>query len=101
MNIGNITTAGNKGQIVIPSEYRKSLGITPDTLLSLSLIGGGVYVQPVTVMPSKVVYDDGAFLQFLAKHRGFWGKETKEEKRIRLASKKMEIRRAQELRKIW
>lgn len=101
MNVGSFTTTGTKGQIVIPNDYRKSLGITPDTLLSLSLVGGGVYIQPVTVIPSKVIYDDGAFLDFLARYRGFWGKETKEEKAQRLESKKMEIKRAKKLSRVW
>lgn len=101
MNVGNITTAGLKGQVVIPSEYREKLGIAPDTLLSVSLVGGGVYFQPVTVIPSKTIYDDGAFLEFLARNRGFWGKETNEEKRLRVARKKMEIKRAQEMRNAW
>ena len=38
-----------KGQITIPAEFRQALGIYPDTLLSVSLIGDHLEVRPLTL----------------------------------------------------
>ncbi len=101
MNVGIITNLGSKGQIVIPSGMRKTLGVSPDDPLSISLVGGGIYIQPVDCYPKNLATDDGAFLAFLAKYRGIWGPETPEEKKQRSANKKKEIKRAKDLAKIW
>ncbi len=37
------------GQITIPAEFRKALGIEPDTLLQLTLGQGELRIKPVTV----------------------------------------------------
>ena len=36
-----------KGQITIPSEFRKALGIDSDTLLSVALVGNHLEVSPL------------------------------------------------------
>ena len=36
-----------KGQITIPAEFREALGIDPDTLLSVSLVGDHLEVRPL------------------------------------------------------
>ena len=37
------------GQVTIPVEFRKSLGITPETLLQLSVIDGELRIKPLSV----------------------------------------------------
>jgi bifunctional DNA-binding transcriptional regulator/antitoxin component of YhaV-PrlF toxin-antitoxin module len=37
------------GQITIPSEFRKSLGIDTDSLLQISLVAGELRIRPLTV----------------------------------------------------
>lgn len=42
------------GQITIPSEFRKELGLTEDTLLQVTLEDGELRVRPVRVTESTV-----------------------------------------------
>jgi AbrB family looped-hinge helix DNA binding protein len=47
-----ITRLSKKGQLVIPKQFRKALGITEDTDLSVTLSGdGGIVVRPVRITP--------------------------------------------------
>lgn len=100
MNVGTITTLGGKGQIVIPKEYRDSLGISPGAQLNVRLRGDGISVEPVSVEPLRND-DDTAFLELLKKYRGIWGPETAEEKKRRIANKKFEIAAARKRRNAW
>lgn len=51
------------GQITIPAEFRKQLGITEDTLLQLTLEAGELHLTPVRLTPAagspwlKELYD--------------------------------------------
>lgn len=36
-----------KGQITIPNEFRETLGIGPETLLSITLVGGRLEIVPL------------------------------------------------------
>lgn len=100
MNVGTFTTPTARGQIVIPADYRKALGITSDTMLSLRLIGGGIYVQPMTLSPTTV-FDDGTFLDFLKKNRGFMAGDMNFTP-ARLAQKrKKELARIKEKKNLW
>lgn len=69
MNVGSIVTPNTKGQIVIPSHLRKALGITEATIMSLKLMGPGIYLQPMKVI-AQTADDNGALLALLAKTRG-------------------------------
>jgi len=42
------TTVSTKGQLVIPSEMRNTLGIQPGTRIALILEGKHIVLQPVT-----------------------------------------------------
>lgn len=37
------------GQITIPAEFRKELGITEESVLQVSLFGGALHIKPVRV----------------------------------------------------
>ncbi len=39
------------GQITIPKEFRQALGLGEDDILSISLVGGKLEVEPVRVQP--------------------------------------------------
>jgi AbrB family looped-hinge helix DNA binding protein len=43
-----ITTVSTKGQFVIPSEMRASLGIKPGTRVAVTLDGPRIVLEPVT-----------------------------------------------------
>ncbi|MEX2430305.1 MAG: AbrB/MazE/SpoVT family DNA-binding domain-containing protein [Dehalococcoidia bacterium] len=42
-----IVRALAKGQITIPNEFRETLGIGPETLLSITLVGGHLEIVPL------------------------------------------------------
>lgn len=46
--IRQITTVSTKGQFVIPSEMRTSLGIRPGTRISVTQDGSRIVLEPVT-----------------------------------------------------
>ena len=48
MKLGVITKPNEKGQIVIPKEMRKLLGISVNDLLHLFVRGGGLFIQPIS-----------------------------------------------------
>jgi len=43
-----ITTVSTKGQFVIPSDIRQSLGIKPGTRVAVTLEGSRIVLEPVT-----------------------------------------------------
>jgi AbrB family looped-hinge helix DNA binding protein len=46
--IRQITSVSTKGQFVIPSEMRESLGIKPGTRIALTLEGSRIVLEPVS-----------------------------------------------------
>jgi AbrB family looped-hinge helix DNA binding protein len=55
-----------KGQITIPAEFRKRLGIKADTLLSVSLVGGKLEIVPVKLEEETLrLYSDEEIRHFL------------------------------------
>jgi AbrB family looped-hinge helix DNA binding protein len=46
--IRQITTVSTKGQFVIPSEMRSSLGIRPGTRIAVTQEGSRIVLEPVT-----------------------------------------------------
>lgn len=101
MNVGNIAIPNKKGQVVIPNLIRKELGITEEVVLKFSIWGPGMYVLPMTLSPKNTVFDDGMYLDILKRTRGAWGPETKEEKKIRLRRRKLELSASQKRKNAW
>lgn len=100
MNVGTITTPTNRGQIVIPADFRETLRISDKTVLSLKIIGGGIFIQPMVVIPVSVA-DDGAYLKFLREHRGFMASDEAFSPGALKARRKLELARAKRLKKAW
>jgi AbrB family looped-hinge helix DNA binding protein len=46
--MNRITTVSTKGQLVIPSEMRESLGIGPGTRIAVTLQGARIILEPVS-----------------------------------------------------
>ena len=46
--MNRITTVSTKGQLVIPSEMRESLGIEPGTRIAVTLQGHRIILEPVS-----------------------------------------------------
>jgi len=74
MNLGNILTTNDKGQIVIPKEMRKALGINPDIALNLTLRGNGIYIYPIEEVITKLE-SESSYLSLLEKTKGSWEQE--------------------------
>jgi AbrB family looped-hinge helix DNA binding protein len=71
MKVSIISYPNEKGQIVIPSDMRKALGITSDSSLQITVRGGGIYIQPV----KDVIHDidtESSYAQILQKVQGSW-----------------------------
>jgi AbrB family looped-hinge helix DNA binding protein len=100
MNVGTYVQPTDKGQIVIPADYREELGITKNTLLFIQLYGGSINIQPVT----PIMLAPGSneiYLEFLAKNRGAWGPETPGQKKLTKKMKAMELARSEKLKNAW
>ncbi len=82
MNGGNIAFPNKKGQVVIPNQVRRELGITEEIALKFSVWGPGMYVLPMSLRSKNATYDDSLILEMLKKTQGSWGPETAEEKKI-------------------
>lgn len=100
MNIGIITQPNSKGQIVIPAKFRKTLGIDSDVHLSLSLMGQGIFVQPVSAS-AKMPANNDALLALLEKTQGAWGPASKGELKREQGRRKLELSASKRRRKAW
>lgn len=89
MKIGNIAKPNAKGQIVIPKEFRKVLGIDKNVLLNLVLRGGGIYLYPIFEVAPKID-GENSYLKVLEKTRGKWSENwqalAKEKRAIELSA---------------
>ena len=100
MNIGKITKATKKGQIVIPKEFRDALHVREGTPLHISLKGQGIYIQPIEGIIHQEERED-SYLQILKKTQGAWAKHAKlidEETKNR---RKIELEAAKKAREAW
>ena len=95
MKRGAIIKPNRKGQIVIPKEMRKSLGILADTHLHLLQRGHGIYVNPVKEVTGESFHET-SYPALLKETKGKWGEESdqiriKRRKRELLASAKRKV----------
>jgi len=74
MKIGTVTSTNNKGQLVIPKEMRKALGIDSTVTLNMMLTGKGIYIYPVDEFITKADAES-SYLQLLEKTKGAWNNE--------------------------
>lgn len=100
MNVGTYVQPTDRGQIVIPADYREKLGITKNTLLFIQLYSESINIQPVIPIVAAPGSNE-IYLDFLAKNRGAWGPETSEEKRLAKKRRAMELERSGKLKNAW
>lgn len=74
MKVGTIAKTNRKGQIVIPKEMRKALGIDPYMFLNLILRENGIYIYPVEEVIVKTERES-SYLKILQKTQGAWFQE--------------------------
>ncbi|MBP8591513.1 AbrB/MazE/SpoVT family DNA-binding domain-containing protein [Candidatus Shapirobacteria bacterium] len=98
MKIGTITTANQKGQIVIPQKAREELGISPHSILNVVVVGNGLYIYPVEEIIPKID-KESAYLEVLKATKGAWAKEDWET--LRKKRKKMEQDSSLSRKKKW
>lgn len=71
MKVGTIAKSNQKGQIVIPKEMRKALGIDANMSLNLILRGNGIYIYPIEEVITKAE-GESSYLKILQKTQGTW-----------------------------
>lgn len=98
MKIGTITEPNKKGQIVIPNEIRKTLGITQHTPLNIILRGGGIYIYPVKEVLSDFEMEE-SLIELLKKTQGAWSEDGWE--KIEKRRRKIELEASKKRKKPW
>jgi AbrB family looped-hinge helix DNA binding protein len=95
MNLGIISYANTKGQVVIPKAYRDELRLNETVPLNLILIDGGILMRPVKniVWTDKNEVKNDSFLEVLKRTQGSWAgddwnKTEKKRRKIELAAAK-------------
>ena len=88
MIIGKIVNTNNKGQLVIPQEYREMFGITGNMNLNIIPKSTGLFIQPITRVIPNTPTDD-VYSQILEKTVGAWNDDgfdetTKKRRKIEL-----------------
>jgi len=59
-----------RGQITIPSEFRRSLGLADGSLLQMQLVGDRIEIRPLRVTDSQLrEYTEAEIQQFLEKDK--------------------------------
>ena len=82
-----IVKTNSKGEIKIPIEFRKFLGINPKISIKMIIRGRGLLMYPVIPTVKK----ENSYLEILAKTKGSWSDEvnlSKDKKKIELAASK-------------
>lgn len=74
MKVGIIATPNEKGQIVIPQEVRKALGITAGVALNITVRGNAIHVYPVEEVISRGESEQ-SYVKLLEKTQGTWGED--------------------------
>ncbi len=98
MKGGTIIKPNRKGQIVIPKEMRKFLGILADTHLHLLQRGHGIYVYPIKEVTGESFHET-SYPALLRETKGKWGKE--EEKVSSAQRRKTELLASKKRKTSW
>lgn len=98
MKVGIITTPNQKGQIVIPKEFREQLGIENGVALNLILRGNCLYLYPVDEVITKVE-TESSYFEILKRTQGAWLKENLAF--LRKKRKKIELKASLKRKKAW
>jgi len=69
-----ITSTNQKGQVVIPTDYRKALEINESTPLQITLVGHSVHIHPIEDVRIKSDTED-SYKYALDRTRGKWAND--------------------------
>jgi len=89
-----------KGQIVIPKEFRDSLGLDSSSDLKVSILGNSIMITPV-VGVLTASDDMSSYKNLLKITKGAWGQISNEEKQSVEANKLREDLDTKDLKKSW
>lgn len=98
MKVGNIVKPNSKGQIVIPKKVRDGLNIGQNTLLNLTVVGKGIYLEPLSEALGLTTNKE-LFLDILKKTQGAWHKDSWDQTAKKRAS--IELKASQKRKKAW
>ncbi|MBU1084957.1 MAG: AbrB/MazE/SpoVT family DNA-binding domain-containing protein [Candidatus Beckwithbacteria bacterium] len=96
----NITISypNQKGQIVIPKAFRKSLNIDNNVALNLNLTTTGIFISPVTQVLTKA-FTENSYSEILKKTQGAWNNDSWSKTRIK--RQKIELKAAKSRKAPW
>lgn len=98
MKVGMIANTNQKGQIVIPKQMRKALGIEAGMALNLLLRGNGIYIYPVEEVITKTE-GETSYLEILQKTQGAWRNE--DWNSLRRKRRMIELKASQKRKQVW
>lgn len=100
MKIGKISYVNKKGQVVIPSKYRKELGITEETPLHIVRNEAGLLVYPITDLPTpgKSINNE-AYEKILDASQGAWADDDWPEREKK--QREVELKAARRRKQKW
>lgn len=101
MKVGIITQTNQKGQVVIPKEFRKELGITEEVPLRITKRGHGIYIHPIAGVYEAVENDRQSYLAVLKRTQGTWGQETRGDKARAARRQKFGLQASQRRKQAW
>lgn len=73
MKMQEIVKTNQKGQLVIPQEMRKALGISNSVPLGIILRDEGLYLYPIEETIAKIE-KEGSYVDLLKRTQGSWGR---------------------------
>jgi AbrB family looped-hinge helix DNA binding protein len=100
MNIGKIILTNQKGQIVIPSDFRQKLGIKANTYLNVLIQNDSIVIKPIKEIHSDSEIDDSYYF-ILKDTQGSWAEDEEMIKEEDIKSRKRELSAAKRRKKEW
>lgn len=97
MKIGNIVKPNKKGQIVIPQEFRKALGIRGNISLNIVKRGDGIFIYPIKEVITSAD-SENFYYKILEKTRGKWQEDWEN---VRKRRRKIELEASKKRKKEW
>lgn len=98
MNLGNIVSPNEKGQIVIPKEIRDAMGIISGSYLQLIYSGSSIILNPIKAVVT--VQDlESSYKDILKKTAGTWSNDNFPQTRKK--RRKIELEAITNNKKVW
>lgn len=96
MKLVNIVETNQKGQVVIPKNFRDQLGIDPGDSLEITLFDNHLCLAPVTEVITKHS-QESSLADLLTKTQGTWGTAHQQADQKR----KLELKASDKRKKAW